>query len=1039
MKFCRMRNRIHTAFLLLFLFIISTRISFAQEETQKERYNVILLQDTTLAVEYFKKGWSLYEAAQYDSSNKYYSKAKDIYEELSKQYDQENTWVHLIQCSNMLGWILKLQGKYETSIQHLTFAIDIGLKKLGENHVDVAQSYNCIGSTYSSKGDYDKALEYFIKSLSIRYQLLGENSPQLAGNYNNIATIYLEKGDYNQALEYLQKALSIRRQALKKEDIEIAQYYNNIGIVYKGKGDYDKALEFYQKSLSIKLRTLGEEHILVANNYNNIGTIYSYKDDFDQAIKYYEKSLSIRIKLLGENHQDVAGSYINMGIIYWKKGDYDKALEIHQKSLTILLRLFGEDNNLVAQNYMYIGKTYNDKGDYDKALEYTQKSLSIRHRLFGEKNPDVAESYLNLAKIYERKQDFAVSLNYCQSSIIALVSQFKDQSIYNNPPLEGINSESYLLDALKLKAKIFSRISNQNKNSSELAKTNLETSLLTYQLVTELIDKMRTGYKAEGSKLFLGEQVSEIYDQAIRTSLKLYDITKAEKYKQQAFLFAEKGKSAVLHEGLMEVNAIQFAKLPSYLLEKEKQLKVDLAFYETQLQNEYQKPVSPTARQGGKDSQDNIKISDYENRLFDLKNQYEKLISDLESNYPDYFNLKYQNRNVSVPEIQENLSGNTALIEYFVTDSTIFVFTILKDEFDVVPIKKPIDFSLLTKDFYSSIIKTETEKYITSANELSKLLITPVMDKIRVKEKLVIIPHDLLFKIPFETLFTSSQKKKITDYSKIDYLIKTFDVSYHYSSSLYIRSIKKRMETNKNNLEKSFIGFAPVFAKDDLSGYTLAGNDLANLTTDYNELLRSTIVDGKRFDELKYSEWEVKSIFELFAAQKKNKNNSAYFYSDATEEAFKSSVNNYNIIHIASHSFINEIHPQISGVVFAQPIDTSFSEDGILYAGETYNLELNAGLVVLSSCESGLGKLVRGEGMMALTRGFLYSGADNIIFSLWKIPDKHTSELMIEFYKQMLAGKSYSESLKKAKLTLIKNESTARPRSWASFVLIGSD
>jgi len=373
-----------------------------------------------------------------------------------------------------------------------------------------------------------------------------------------------------------------------------------------------------------------------------------------------------------------------------------------------------------------------------------------------------------------------------------------------------------------------------------------------------------------------------------------------------------------------------------------------------------------------------------------------------------------------------------------VGDSIIHIFTVLKDEFDIIPIKKPINFSKLVKDFYSSIIKTETEKYITSANELSKLLIIPVIEKIRSKEKIVIISHDLLLKIPFEALFTSSQKKEINDYSKFDYLIKTFDVSYHYSSTLYINNLKERIlaETNANNLEKSFIGFAPVFAKDDITGYTLASNELAILSDGLDDLMRSVIIDGKKFNELKYSEWEVKSIIELFSDKKPNL---AYFYSDATEESFKANIRNYHIIHTASHSFVNENHPQISGIVFAQPTDTTSPDDGILYAGEIYNLDLSADLVVLSSCESGLGKLVRGEGMMALTRGFLYSGAANIIFSLWKIPDKQTSELMIEFYKQMLSGKSYAEALRQAKLNLIKNQVTTRPRSWASFVLIGSD
>jgi len=1018
-----MRNRIRTSFLLLFIFLIFIEVSLSQEETPETIKSGFLLQDTTLANEYFKKGKTLFDAAEYDTSYFYYGKAKEIYEELSKQIDQEKIWVNLIMCSNMLGWILKVQGEYESSIQHFLYAIEIGQKNLGENHRLVASSNNNLGSVYSQKGNYDKALQYFIKSLSI----IGEKSHLAGLSYNNIGTIYLEKGDYDRALEYFQKALTIRLQVLGEENAEIAKYYNNIGITYKGIGDYDKALEFFQKSLLINLRILGEEQIFVANNYNNIGTIYSHKDDFKQAIKYYEKSLSVRLKILGENHQDVAGSYINIGIIYLKTGDYEKALEIQQKSLTILLRLFGEDHSMVAQNYMYIGNAYRDKGNYEQALEYIRTSLSIRHNLFGEKNPDVAESYLNIAKVYERKFDFAVSLDYCQHSIISLVSQFNDQSVYNNPSLIGISSESYLLDALKLKAKIFFHISEKNESSSQLAKTNLEMSLSTYKLAVEIIDKMRIGYKAEGSKLFLGEQVAEIYDRAIQTSLKLYVITKEEKYRQQAFLFAEKSKAAVLQEGLAEVQAKQFVMLPQNLIDEEKRLKIDLAFYETQLQNEYLK----------KESGDSLKISEYENHLFDLKISYEQLISNFEKNYPDYFNLKFQTSTISVQEIQEQLPDSTVLIEYFVGDSTIYIFNVSKDKFDVLSIKKPVKFSQIVKDFYSSILKTETEKYIISANDLSKLLILPVTDKIGVRKNLVIIPHDLLYKIPFEALFTSVQEKDRSDYSKLDYLVKTFNVSYHYSSTLYINSLKVREHINVKIPEKSFMGFAPVFSDSGSTGFTLTSRDL--LFENSEDSLRSVTIDGKKFKELKYSEWEVKSIINLFAKNEKDSSSLAFFHSDATETALKTNISNYNIVHFATHSFMNEIQPKISGVVFAQPLDSLSSDDGILYAGETYNLDMNADLVVLSSCESGLGKLIRGEGLMALTRGFLYSGADNIIFSLWKIPDKHTSELMIEFYRQVLSGKNYSKALQQAKLTLIENESTARPRSWASFVLIGSN
>jgi len=649
--------------------------------------------------------------------------------------------------------------------------------------------------------------------------------------------------------------------------------------------------------------------------------------------------------------------------------------------------------------------------------------LSIGRRLYKEEHPEIAKSYLRLAEIYNRKGDFPLSLSYCQKAIISLVPRFDNEDIYSTPPLQAVSSEVNLFNALALKAKVFAQLSEKTGTQ------DLEMALATYSVVFERIDQMRTSYKAKGSKLFLSEETAQIYDQAIAVALRLADITKKEKYKKQAFLFTGKSKSAVLQEGLAEVKAKQFSGLPEKLLEQEKQLRIDLAFYDTQIQKETLKT-----------SQESSRIQELQKSFFDLKTEYVQLIKDFENSYPEYYELKYQTGTLNVAKIQEHLQENTALLEFFVGNNMIHIFTVSSDEFNVTSVDTDSAFSDLVAEFDRAIRKGETDTYLDAASKLSRLLITPIFEKIKSKERIVLIPHDLLYKIPFEALLTkapytnSAQKRERFDYDRLDYLVKSFDISYHYSASLYVNSCNEK--SNSSKPANSFIGFAPVFAEDDPSGYTLASKDFMASSDAW---VRSAVVDGKRFNELKFSEHEVQSIVELFSKKSRSKTGVGYFHTAATEEAFKTNIRNYRTIHVATHSFINEERPQLSGVVFAQPTGTAASEDGILYAGEAYNLDLNADLVVLSSCESGLGKLIRGEGMMALTRGFLYSGAANIIFSLWKVPDKHTSDLMVEFYKQFLSGKSHAEALRLAKLRMISNPGTARPRSWASFVLIGTN
>ena len=895
----------------------------------------------------------------------------------------------------------------------------------------LAAFYFAKGDSLANLGEYDLSSFNFIEAQKIfdhliSYDYNGNIWAKIAKCSNNYSWNLISQAKTDSAILLLERTIKNEKLYLGENNLEISRSYLNLGATYYLRGDYDLALEYPLKSLNIRLSVLGDNNLLVAENYNNIGNVYKEKGEYDKALEYQNKSLNIRLKLLGGNHPLVSDSYHNIGVIYSAQNDYKKTIEYFKKSMAIRIDIFGENHPAVHNIYYHIGYCYCWDNEYDLALEYLTKALNIGLKILGKKHPEIANNYLAIAETYEHKKEYYDALKFCQKAILTLTPEFTDTSIHINPSLNQITDEFYLLNALYEKAKIFNLIGQQTGNK------DLEMSLKTFKLADELVSKIRTGYKSEGSKFILDEKASEIYEGAINACLEHYNKTKDENYKQQAFYFAEKSKAAVLQEALTEVQAKQFANIPADRLELEKQLKNDLAVNETQLQTELQKI----------DSYDSIKVREFQNRLFDLKTNYYQLIKKFEVNYPSYYNLKYKTKTSTIEEIQNQLSTDTALLEYFIGDSTIYVFSVSKNSFNITFVKKPDDFLQLVKDFYTSVVKAETEQYISSANRLSKLIIEPIKNELSSKQNLVIIPHNELYKIPFEALLLGGAKllpNNQIDFSTLNYLIKSFNVSYNYSASLYINNLNEQAEVRgKTDELKSFVGFAPVFSNDDTAGFTLTNNNYNDSSENSDSLLRSVVINGRKFSELKYSEWEVKSILELFSKAGQEASSIAFFHADASKDNFKNKINNFRIVHIASHSFINESQPKISGIVFAQPNDSN-TVGGILYAGETYSLDLNADLVVLSSCESGLGKLIRGEGMMALTRGFLYSGASNVLFSLWKIPDKQTSEQMIDFYKQMLSGNNYSESLRKAKLKLISNPISARPRSWASFLLIGSD
>lgn len=1014
--------------------------------------------DTALAVAYLNKGKLFLKKAEFDSSMYYFMNASEIFKQALNHKEEQSVWENYILCLTYIGKNFVRQMKFETAHEYLHKALDLGVEKLGENHIhiafiynglatlnfrqsdlvkaleydkksleinitnlglehhDVANGYYNLALTYQDIGDYDSALSCFIKSRDIYLRI---DDPAVASAYYGIGCTYIIKGHYDKAFKALEKAIAIRLENFGEKHPFVAESYNSIGRFYKATGDLDKAIEYYKRSTSIYSEYFGPHHPSVAYGNNNIGGVYREKGNLTKSLYYYHLSLKDKIRIFGENHPAVANTYANIGRTHSDQGNYQTSIQFYKKSLAIRFNILGKDHPSIVLDYLFMGSAYIEISDYNKALDYLNKALEIQIKCTGEKHPLIAKMYNYIGDIHVRKTDYETAITYFQKAIIALSPDFNDLNMYKNPDLDNILSETELLNSLQYKAE------SLNKHYAELSGNiaELKMSFRTYQLASALIDKIRNGYKSEGSRLFLGEKATEIFDKAIETALTLYKKTKDTYYKEQAFQFAEKDKFSTLALYLQESRARQFAGIPDTLLQLENALRADLAFYNTQIQKELQK----------KESDDRKTHSRYEDKLFTLNIQYHKLIKTFEEKYPEYYDLKYQSQTIPIEKLKTLLDDQTVLIEYFTGENILSIFSFTKDHMDVYQTEADSTFYTMAGSLNSSIKKIDVRNFIHTSMLLYKKLIAPVQNKLNHKKKIIIIPHSILAKIPFEVLISKLPRQSDqTDFSKMDYLISSYDISYHYSATLYA---KRSMDTQEGAVLHDFAGFAPVFS-DDADNSLIHANRTVLNDLNYSESdFRAVQVDGKRFNELKYSEKEIQEIVHCF--KKNNKRAMGYYKKDASENNFKATGDKYRYIHIASHGIINEKYPQLSGIIFSQPVHPTNQEDGILYSGEIYNLNLNADLVVLSSCESGIGKLVRGEGLMALTRGFLYAGAENLVVSLWKVSDKHTSELMIEFYENILKGDDYSGSLRKAKLTMLQNPKTAFPRLWASFILIG--
>jgi CHAT domain-containing protein len=241
------------------------------------------------------------------------------------------------------------------------------------------------------------------------------------------------------------------------------------------------------------------------------------------------------------------------------------------------------------------------------------------------------------------------------------------------------------------------------------------------------------------------------------------------------------------------------------------------------------------------------------------------------------------------------------------------------------------------------------------------------------------------------------QANKATQFKDISYLINRFAISYEFSAGLFIQ---KNKSTSKSNGQTIFLCAPVEFSKE------------------------------KNLNSLPGTEKEVNAIAGLFTSPKVAK------YADAHEGAVKSAdLSSYSYLHFATHGIVDAQDPELSRIF----LNEKGSEDGNLYSGEIYNLNMNAELVVLSACETGLGKISSGEGVIGLSRALTYAGARNLVVSFWPVADESTSDLMVDFYTQLKKNSSnhFSGSLRQAKLDMIKGGKFSSPYYWAPFVLIG--
>ncbi len=612
--------------------------------------------------------------------------------------------------------------------------------------------------------------------------------------------------------------------------------------------------------------------------------------------------------------------------------------------------------------------------------------------------------YNKLSQVAILQENIEKADAYTKEAILSNQYAINDQEVINDPVL--------LLSSLKNSVQV---LNIQFDKNQEL--TSLETAYYTCKKCEKIIDQHRHFYQEYEDRISFNNQVHETFEIAIEICYKLYHLTQNPKYLYKGFDYFEKSKAYTLLQSIQENQALHYADVPMDILNKEQDLKKQIKILEKKWQQAH--------------FQQNLKSQEeLHQRLFDTKQDYQQLIKDLEKKYPHYHQLKYQHYKIKVKDIQQYLNEETAFVEYFEGEKNIYCLLIQRDQTNFFKQTKTFEWTTHYQNFYDTISKKENatneakftdifRQFAQSSHQLFKSLLAPVIPHLSENiTHLQIIPDGKLNYIPFDLLLKSPSRLSNIDYRKLDYLLKDFAIGYGYSATLLLdQQVGKETQTTSN-----YGGFAPIYPEEKLSL-------LEGLEADYKENKVYSIALREGLNDLPDARKSVKNIAHLM-------NGEAFLKEEATKETFMDSVGKFKVLHLAMHGVVDNENPLYSKLVFTPKKD---SQEHLLEAADLYNMQLNAVMTVLSACNTGYGKMCKGEGVMSLSRAFTYAGCPSVIMSLWSIPDTQTAHIMLRFFKELKAGLPKDQALQKAKLAYLKDTSltNSHPLYWAGFVPTG--
>ena len=859
-----------------------------------------------------------------------------------------------------------------------------------ENLLFALETDRLYARNLSKRGDHRAAIDWFENKVPMYLEHLGELE-SVGKSFTTLAQFYMKLGEYEKGIEFYKQEIEIREKLAIPDDVRLAKIHGEIGSTYTRLGDYKKAVEYLEFDRTSLIEILEPGALPIAIAGYNLANAKSELGLPEEAIELYKEALQPFAKEFGEQSQEVTLVLDAIGTNYWETGATEKALEYYDQAASIHNEILGATEDESSQ-LEHNARQFFQQRELGTALQYFKLTQESRAKWLGPSHPATVGCYNFIADVHSANREYETALESYQQTIIAFVEGFADTNVLTNPAsLDKIRSEHLLLLAFAGKA-------HGLKQQYLLDSTNinpLEVAFESCTLAHQLVNKLRSG-GSESLELW-SEKAAELYEESIDISWLLFCKSGAPNYLQWGFVFSESAKSIELLRSIRGLSGISKFNISDSLLAKERQLQENISTYQQFIFNEQRKGIGTC---------DVAKIDLWEKELFRQKRNLEKLVEQFQSVAPNYFQLKYDHDVTTIEMVQQSLvrePNGTALLQYLDARDHLFLIMITAENSAFRRVEKSPKFEENLNSFFSSLLNIEqiigqpkatVGTFHKSAVALHKLLIEPVSRELTTDsiQNLIIVADGVLSMIPFEVLLDSSYGQSSTNPG---YLIENF--ACHYFNSATIKTITENLE--QSPCENNYAGFAPdySFDRDSLS-------------------------------PLSFAKHEVARGVELFGGQQ-------LLDTDASKNEFKKTAPHSAILHLAMHTGINHENPNYSKLLFSG----SSEEERALHTHEIYNLKLSSRLTILSACETGIGKIRKGEGVINLARAFAYAGCPSVLMSLWKVDDQVTSEIVSSFLEAISIGKSKDEALRQAKLNHLHTADPAQlhPYFWAGLVLIG--